>query len=358
MSGLRIRRMIIDESHSLFVDVIANRKKEVVDPFVLATRASNYSRIYLTATLAPKHAITFINNAGLEPNTKIIRMTTDRSNLAAYVLKPTSKDNISANNMFYNLISNVVHHLEQKAKWGCNGLAVIFDTSISKVTAISTHFDIPLYHSKLSEEEKLLNLRKWRSGDHQTIVATSALGTGIDYPNIRFVVFNGAAHGLYDYVQSAGRAGRDGEVSFIVTISDRLQSQENWKSDDQTKKDIRADMKKYLDHQGCRRAFITSIMDGGPGVFCEKDTDAACDQCQPSGMFEQICGWTRTREPGLVSENRTLWQPKPLAKIPIDGRKLEITNLFESGHKRALIEVSHTSKHCLAADYETLLVSE
>lgn len=343
--------MIIDEAHSLFIDPVAERKGETVDSFVMATRASPYPKVYLTATLAPKHVASFVKNAGLEDGTRIIRKKTDRPNLATYVLSPTIADNLSAHDMLYNLISHVTHHLEAKANAGVDELAVIYDASIKNVTAIATHFDLPLYHAKLSSKEKALNLGKWQSGNCPTIVATSALGTGIDYPNIRYVVLNGPIYGLYNYVQSIGRAGRDGQTSFVITIYDPKPTSQSRCSKpyydgpagakDPIKIDILADMKKYLDHQGCRRAFSTGIMDGELGVSCNQYTpDQACDQCSPAGEYNEICAWTRTRKlesyrDGQLKGQRSPWQPKLLARTSVGRMSFESVKLPGAGQKRA-----------------------
>ncbi len=63
------------------------------------------------------------------------------------------------------------------------------------------------YHSELSEEDKTDRVRVWldRGG---WIVATTALGTGVDYPGIVFVLHAGMPYGMIDYAQESGRAGR------------------------------------------------------------------------------------------------------------------------------------------------------
>ena len=62
----------------------------------------------------------------------------------------------------------------------------------------------------LVEMDRHESYLKWKSGEVQLIVATRALGMGIDKPDIRHVVRNGVAESMLFWAQELGRAGRDG----------------------------------------------------------------------------------------------------------------------------------------------------
>lgn len=65
------------------------------------------------------------------------------------------------------------------------------------------------YHGKMNPVEKKQNQDAFMSGKVDVIVATTAFGMGIDKDNIGLVVHFNISSSLEDYVQEAGRAGRN-----------------------------------------------------------------------------------------------------------------------------------------------------
>ncbi len=76
------------------------------------------------------------------------------------------------------------------------------------------------YHAGLSKEAKEAAANKWYDEKAQVIVATNAFGMGIDKANVRMVVHTSVPFSIENYIQEAGRAGRDGKKSYAVIIED------------------------------------------------------------------------------------------------------------------------------------------
>ncbi len=68
------------------------------------------------------------------------------------------------------------------------------------------------YHSELSKEDKTDRIRVWLDGGGW-IVATTALGTGVDYAGIVFVLHVGMSYGMINYTQEFRRAGQSEKMT-------------------------------------------------------------------------------------------------------------------------------------------------
>lgn len=81
------------------------------------------------------------------------------------------------------------------------------------------------------------------------VVATSALGMGIDIPDIRLIIHTDEPRDFLDYAQENGRAGRDGLRSRAVIIRGGDKSQDQL-------------VRRYLDGGECRRTVTDEFLDG------------------------------------------------------------------------------------------------
>jgi len=86
-----------------------------------------------------------------------------------------------------------------------------------------------VYHADLSKEVRTAVYREWVEGTVKILVATSALGLGIDYGQVRFVIHQGQSRSLIDFSQESGRGGRDGkEAHSVIFTSKELRQKCEW----------------------------------------------------------------------------------------------------------------------------------
>ena len=81
------------------------------------------------------------------------------------------------------------------------------------------------YHAGLESESKDAREEAWKTGRARVMVSTNAFGMGIDKPDVRLVVHIDLPSSIEAYFQEAGRAGRDGETAYAVTLFGRMDKQ-------------------------------------------------------------------------------------------------------------------------------------
>ena len=81
------------------------------------------------------------------------------------------------------------------------------------------------YHGQMDKKEKSENQEAFIRGEFNIMVATSAFGMGVDKKDVQMVIHYDISDSLENYVQEAGRAGRDQSISaecFVLFNDDDL----------------------------------------------------------------------------------------------------------------------------------------
>lgn len=165
--------------------------------------------IALTATATKKVIEDIQQNLEIE-NAVIFKKSFQRDNLSYHVIK--------TENVFGKLIQ-----LLNKIKE-----SVIIYTNNRKQTKdvsnflIRNNFKSSFYHGGLSAAEKNEAYQNWMSDKTPIMVATNAFGMGIDKENVRLVIHINTPNSLENFIQEAGRAGRDGINSHSILLTNEF----------------------------------------------------------------------------------------------------------------------------------------
>lgn len=106
---------------------------------------------------------------------------------------------------------------------GAGGSALVYCTSrrsSAEVAELLNHRGIPAvcYHAGLSRAERIKQQDAWTGNEIRVITCTSAFGMGIDKPDVRQVIHLGMPESPEEYLQQAGRGGRDGDPAHALLL--------------------------------------------------------------------------------------------------------------------------------------------
>jgi ATP-dependent DNA helicase RecQ len=209
--GRKIARFVIDEAHCFsswgqnfrvdylyigdFIRALQD-KKNLAEPIPVSC---------FTATAKPKViediCAYFAEKLGLE--LELITSNASRTNLQYRVF--AKKDEEEKYLATRDLI-------EEK-----NCPTIVYVSRTNKATSLAKRladdaFSAKPYHGKMDSNEKIANQNAFLSGEAQIMVATSAFGMGVDKKDVGMVIHYDISDSLENYVQEAGRAGRDESI--------------------------------------------------------------------------------------------------------------------------------------------------
>lgn len=80
---------------------------------------------------------------------------------------------------------------------------------------------VDIFHSMTLKKykDRVMDSFKVNAGNARIVLATSALGMGVNFPDVRYIIHLGPATSIVDHVQQSGRAGRDGKQAYNVVIT-------------------------------------------------------------------------------------------------------------------------------------------
>lgn len=214
--------------------------------------------------------------AMLVRGTQYIRASTVRPNIRYLVhTVPASK-----------MLTTALQTCQRQLSCLSGSKGVVYCKSRDQCEEMAQHLGCGFYHAGMDAEDRSNRVDRWVS-DGGFIVATSALGTGIDYPDIVYVLHVGVPYGMIDFAQESGRAGRGGEAVDSVIVA---AEEEPKRVEDASESVDESVMRAFVYSKGCRRAIMSSYLDGRR-VECSMQDCAACDWCG-----EGVAEWHRWQQ--------------------------------------------------------------
>lgn len=205
-----IARFVIDEAHCFsawghdfrvdylyiadFINLL-KKKKNLAGPIPVSCFTATAKQNVIEDICAY-----FYERLGLELD--IFRTASNRENLQYKVFEKEEEEKYTA---LRNLIADK------------NCPAIVYVSRTRKAVDITARlcadgFNASVFHGKMDATEKIKNQNAFIAGEVQVIVATSAFGMGVDKKDVGLVIHFDISDSLENYVQEAGRAGRDENI--------------------------------------------------------------------------------------------------------------------------------------------------
>ena len=252
-----LKRVVIDECHLIFTSSDYRPKLAKLRDL----RALGCQMILMTATLPPllEHEL---EESMLVRLGRYIRASMVRKNIRYMVRRCKQQE----------LAETAMHICRRQLSRMEGHKGVIYCRSRAQCEEMAEELGCGFYHAGFMDKED--DLEDWLE-QGGFITATSALGTGVDYQGITFVLHVGMPYGMIDFAQGSGRAGRAGEAvdSVVLTGDEDLERG----SRDEPRVDERA-MMEFIGTRNCRRGAMSTYLDGEK-IECRDIDGAMCDRC-------------------------------------------------------------------------------
>lgn len=272
---------------------------------------------------------------------------------------------------------------------------IIYVRSYADGERVVEEIGCPFYQATATDKQVILD--QWARGSGGWIVATGALGTGVNIAGVLHVVHLGRPYGAISFVQQSGRGGREGMISNSIVVagsssnsdgggSGRGSSDGDGDGDGDNQRifpamhqsllntysveaEDEAILTRFLESSTCRRAVLAAAFDGhATGTDCFATRSVLCDNClEVQEAADRGSG--RGQSPAVGSPDVSLSplmpepgrggrgsQPPPNSDLIHQALQSEVeqNEQLESFHRElhpyciycALILESHDSSHC------------
>jgi len=202
------------------------------------------------------------------------------------------------------------------------------------------------YHAGLSAEEKRDIQEAFRVGALRVIAATNAFGMGIDKPDIRLVVHGDVPGSLENYLQEAGRAGRDRSPAQCILLFNTEDVDRQFSLSARSrlaKHEISAILKavRRLDSRTRRNGEVVATP--GEIVKEEKDQDFQRDRATDDTRVKTAVAWLEEAKLLTREENRVQVFPASLVVRDLEEarRILDKAAITDTRRRQLLSIVRH-----------------
>lgn len=214
----KVAAVAVDEAHCVVKQGPGFRAKYLMLPKLVSSLKPRPVVAAFTATATPSTVEQIISHLAMD-NPQVLRQSIARDNLQLSAIEigkglgGRKDDKVIEQRKREEICRLLKKHPKRKAIVYCN--------TVDRVNRLTKY----LHKKGLCVEsfygsclDKAGRLKRFADGEVKVMVATNAFGLGVNIPDIRLVIHHSPSIGLDEYIQEAGRAGRDGRQAKAVLL--------------------------------------------------------------------------------------------------------------------------------------------
>jgi superfamily II DNA helicase RecQ len=382
-------RVVVDECHTI-LDSTSQFRPQLME-LGRVLNEWGVQKVFLTATLPPDEIGRFFEVVGLSASrVKVFRSRTTRPNIGyrVVVVRPakrrdhhkqrqqqkqqntsqTGSGEVGADQEAED--SHVVKIVQDWLYRNSQGRVIVYANTVDRVERLGRLSECNVFHSRVDTPEGKTQRLRWWIDQGRLIVATNALGLGVDVPDVRLVVHAGMPNRLRDYVQESGRAGRDGNHSEAVVVmcqqeeeagdprssakAGRRRKAAAAAASSRAKWPVKeAAVERFVSAKWCRRVVLDQVMDGQyDRAGCHAESEVACDVCQRQRdqleLEEDISWFERGGDMAIEAEARRVQE----------SQEIEVEERFRRAQQNGRYEQFKARKDAMQVNEEAKMLEE
>ncbi|WP_419909098.1 RecQ family ATP-dependent DNA helicase [Candidatus Poriferisodalis sp.] len=294
----------------------------------------------LTATAKPevKTEICEYFREQLGVDMKVFDGGSRRTNLE-FIVMPTSSPAKRQ-----DILATLHRHLPQRAAGG----AIVYCATRRRTEEVADFLKdqgvaADRFHAGLPPEEKKTVQQHFIEGELRVIAATNAFGMGIDKPDVRLVIHADIPSSLENYLQEAGRAGRDQQEAHCVLLYTKEDVERQFGLSARsrlTRREIHGVLRalRALNRRGGKRGEVVAT----PGEILIEDEaqEFQRDSATDDTRVRTAVAWLEEAELLAREENRVMVFPSSLRVSTVQEAKRMLSGAeLDPAYRRALLSV-------------------
>ena len=297
----------------------------------------------LTATAKPDVTEEIVDyfRKQLDVEMKVFDGGSRRTNLE-FIVAPTT-----GSKKLHDIHQLLTWHLPPEAAGG----AIVYCATrrrTEEVAAFLNELDINAdrFHAGLQPEEKKNIQQSFIDGDLRVIAATNAFGMGIDKPDVRLVIHADIPSSLENYLQEAGRAGRDQQQAHCVLLydPDDVERQFGMSALSRlTRREIHSVLRALRNLNRRDRCGGEVVASPGEILVADEEKDFRRDSTTDDTRVRTAVAWLEEAQLLSRNENHVRVFPSSLRVSSVEEVRQRLRDKpIDDGYRRCLVSIAET----------------